>query len=305
MKEIAHPLFLDKDEEVLLAEQGLLKDTLRSGWKPGRFYFTNQRLLFFQPPNIKLQTHLADIVDVALEKKAVIIRTTNVLFLTYRKHHQNTDGDIGRAEILKAWIAVKDVENWRRKIYERSLLRISEETIDKVAKELDAKSRDILIYLWQNRHARIEQLAELIDVPTHMDVLLRIKQYINPTAEGVIGNSILSFEKSKFDPATGQKILFSWWIVGQRERKEEKKVLLDIFDEGEYLNVIMELPGVKAEDILSKLEAQKIIISTSSINKKYHQEIDLPAEVDTKDFSKTFNNNVLEIKLKKNTRAFN
>ena len=292
--------FLNKDEEVLLAEQGLLKDTLRSGWKPGRFYLTNERLLFFQPPNIKLQTHLADIVDVALEKKAVIIRTTNVLFLTYRKHCQDTSGGAGRGGIMKAWIAVKDVENWRRKVYERSLLKIDEETIDKVGRELDPKSQDILIHLWQNKHARIEKLAELIDAPAHMDVLLRIREQINPAAERVIGNSILSFEKSKFDSETGQKILFSWWVIGRRERKkEEKKVLSDIFDEGNYLNVIMEFPGVKEDDILFKLENKKITVSASSLNKKYHEEIDLPVEVDTEDFSKAFNNNVLEIKLKK------
>ncbi|GAG14483.1 unnamed protein product, partial [marine sediment metagenome] len=164
---------------------------------------------------------------------------------------------------------------------------------------LDADSQDILIYLWQNRHARIEELAEVIGDPTHMDVLLRIREHINPTAVKVIGCSILSFEKSKFDLKTGQKVLFSWWIEGLRERKEVKQVLLDIFDEGEYLNIIMELPGVKAEDILFKLEDKKITISASSISKKYHEEIDLPAEVDTKSFHNSFNNNVLEIKLKK------
>ena len=291
MKRIGQEPFLDKDEEILLSNQGLFKDSLRSGWKPGRFYFTNRRLVCFSPPRIKFQTLLDDIVSLSVQKKALILKSANVLVISYKVSDKSRP--------LEVWIALKDLQTWARRLYERSLLRVNEEAIDKIAKELDAKSRDILIYLWQNKYARIEQLAELIDAPSHMDVLMRIKEQINPTAEGIIGNSILSFEKSKFDPETGQKVLFSWWIVGKRERKEERQVLSDIFDEGDYLNIIMELPGVKAEDILCKLEDKKITISASSINKKYHQEIDLPVDVDREAFSKAFNNNVLEIKLKK------
>ena len=295
MKRIGQEPFIDKDEEVLLSNQGLLKENLRSGWKPGRFYLTTRRLLLSQPARVTFQALLNDIVSLSLEKRAVILRSKNVLFISYRKPHQNTDPEV----ILKAWIAVKDVETWKRKIHERSLLIINEEAIDKVADELDSNGRDILIYLWQKRHATIDELASIYDAPNHMDILLKIKEHINPTAERILGNSILSFEKSKFDPETGRKVLFSWWVVGQRKKEEGKKVILDIFDEGDYLNVIMELPGVKSEDIFLELEDKKITISASSINKKYHEEIDLPAEADTRDFRKTFNNNVLEIKLKK------
>lgn len=292
MKDVDSLPFLDKDEEALLFNSGLFKENLRSGWKPGRFYLTNRRLVFFQPPKVSFQTLLENITNLTIEKRAVILRSKNVIVVTYRKSE--------REKILQAWIAVNDIENWRRRIYERSLLIVNEETIDKIAKELDSNSQEILIYLWQRRHARIEELAELIEAPNHMDVLLEIKERINPIAERIIGNSILAFEESKFDPETGEKILFSWWILGQKEKKEEKEILLDIFDERDYLNIIMELPGVrKMEDILFKLEPEKMIISTSSINRKYYKEIDLPIEVDSKDFSKSFNNNVLEIKLKK------
>lgn len=177
---------------------------------------------------------------------------------------------------------------------------VSEETINKILKELDSNSQEILIYLWQKRHAGIEELARLIDAPNHMDVLLKIKELINPTAERIIGSSLLSFEKSKFDPETGKKVLFNWWCLGQKEKKEEKEILLDIFDEESYLNIIMELPGIKkVEDILFKLEPEKMTISTPSANRKYYKDIDLPTEVNIKNFSKNFNNSVLEIKLKK------
>lgn len=292
MKEIGPSPFLDRGENILLSSSGLLKENLRSGWKPGRFYLTNKRLLFFQPPKVSFQTLLENIINLTMEKRAVILRSKNVILATYRKPE--------REKVLQVLIAVNDIESWRRRIYERSLLIVNEETIDKIARELDSNSQEILIYLWQRRHARIEELAELIEAPNHMNVLLRIREHINPTAERIIGSWILAFEESKFDPETGKKILFSWWILGQKEKKEEKEILLDIFDERDYLNIIMELPGVrKMEDILFKLEPEKMIISTSSANRKYYKEIDLPVEVDSKDFSKSFNNNVLEISLKK------
>ena len=55
--------FLDKGEEVILFSSGLLKKNWRSGWKPGRFYLTNRRLLFFQAPRIFLQALLENIID--------------------------------------------------------------------------------------------------------------------------------------------------------------------------------------------------------------------------------------------------
>jgi len=292
MKNIDPLPFLDKDEEVILYSSGLLKQNLRSGWKPGRFYLTTRRLVFFQPPRVSLQALLENITSLTIEKRAVILRSKNVILVTYRE----VEGE----KALQAWIAINDIEKWRKRIYERSLLMLNKETIDKIAEELDSDSQEILIYLWQKGHARIEELAELIDAYNHMDVLLRIKERINPTAERIIGSSILSFEKSKFEPETGKKILFNWWILGQGEKKKGKEILLDIFDEEEYLNIIMELPGVeRIEDILFKLELNKMTISTSSVNRKYHKEIDLPAQVNTRDFSKNFNNNVLEINLKK------
>jgi len=292
MKDVGPLPFLDRNEEVLLFSSGLFKENLRSGWKPGRFFLTTRRLLFFQSPRVSFQTLLENITNLSIEKRAVILRSKNVILVTYR--------EVGREKALQAWVAVNNIENWRRRIYERSLLMLNEETIDKVARELDFNSQEILIYLWQKRHARIEELAELIEAPNHMDVLLKIKERINPTAERIIGSSILSFEKSKIEPETGKKILFNWWILGQKEKRNEKEILLDLFDEGDYLNIIMELPGVREiEDILLKLEPEKMTVSASSVNRKYYKEIDLPAEVDTKGLSKSFNNNVLEIKLKK------
>ena len=308
MKQVARASFLDKDEEVLLSNQGLLKDRLRSGWKPGRFYLTNRRLLLFQPPKVRFQAQLNDIVSLSLERKAVILRTKEVILLAYRNTIHNrisqllhpSDESAQESTLSKAWIAVGDLETWRKRLFERSLLKIDEDGIRRVLEELDSDSQEILSYLWRKKHANIDELASLCPSLNHMDILSKIRGIINPIAERLLGCSLLTFEWSKKDDETGKIITYSWWVTGKIQPKDEfEKRTVDIFDEEGYLSMVMELPGVKEEDILFKLENQKITISASSINKKYHEEIDLPAEIDTEDFSNVFNNNVLEIKLKK------
>ncbi|MDP3013157.1 MAG: Hsp20/alpha crystallin family protein, partial [Candidatus Subteraquimicrobiales bacterium] len=169
-----------------------------------------------------------------------------------------------------------------------------------VAEELDSVSQEILWYLWRNGHGTIDELAELVSAPTHMDVLLRIREVINPAAEKIIGNLILSFEKSKIDPETGEKILFSWWLVGREQSGERRKeALLDIFDEGDYLHVVMELSGVQEEDILLMVEKDKLTIFADVQGVKYREEVSLPAQVYTEEFTKRYNNNILEVRLGK------
>jgi HSP20 family molecular chaperone IbpA len=299
MNQVANIPFLHEDEDVILSHQGLLKENLRSGWKRGRLLLTTKRVVLFQPPTVTFQLSLDDIVSLSIEKKAVILRGRNVLSIAYRKLRPNAAIEHNRNRLLKAWIAIDAVDRWRRNVYERSLLMINDDIIDRIAHELDPDSRAILVYVWQNRHARIEQLAELIQSSTHMDVLLRIKEHINPAAERVIGSAILSFEKARFDPETGEKVLFNWWTLGRREGEEQNRVSFDVFDDGSHLSVVMDLPGVGADDILLELDKRKLTVSAASVCKTFHQEIHLPAEVDGHEINKTFNNNVLVIGLKK------
>ncbi len=300
--------FLDKGEQTLLTSPGLFKDRLRSGWKPGHFYLTSKRLVCFCPPMIRFQTSLDDIVGLSLEKRPVILRTKEVILLAYKNTAHNrisqmlhpSDELAQDNNLSKAWVAVGDIETWRKRLFERSLLKVDENGIRQVLEQLDSESQEILAHLWQKGHANIDELGSLCPALNHMEILSKIREVINPTAERLLGCSLLTFEWSKKDDQTGKIVTYSWWVIGKTQSKEEiKKPAVDIFDEEDYLSIIMELPGVKVEDTLFKLENKKITISASSINKKYHEEIDLPAEVDTEDFSKVFNNNVLEVKLKK------
>lgn len=293
--------FLDKDEEVVLSAPGLFKDHLRSGWRPGRFSLTNRRIFFYQTWSIRFETQLNRVVGVGLEKKPVVVRTKHVVALLYRKLRVKQPWQSGNSDdITKVWLAVPDVESWRKKVYERALLRLDEDTLQRVMNELDPDSEAIVSYLWENKHANIDELSSLYGAPNHMHVLFKIREVINPISERVLGYSILNFDRSRRDPESGKTIPFSWWIANRAEREAGREnAYLDIFDEGGCLNIIMELPGVKDDDIVLELGTKKITISASSIEKKYHEEIDLPAEIDVSEVSKSFNNNVLTMKLRK------
>lgn len=282
----ARPYCLNKNEDVILSRPGLYKESLRSGWKPGRYYLTNERIFLFQPPKIVFQVSYKDIISITTEKRAVILRTKEVILLTYRSATRNrihemlhpvrnhvlrgSETDVSNEDnasnesardntILKAWIAVGDLEGWRKKIYERSLLKIDEDGIKQVLEELDSESQEILSYLWRKGYANIDELASLYEAPNHMDTLFKIREIINPTAERLLGYSLLTFERSKKDDITGKIITYSWWIIGKRSAEEErKKPIVEIFDEGDYLSIIMELKGARQEDIQLEVVRDKL-----------------------------------------------
>lgn len=280
----------DHDEEIILYSQGGFKNPMTSGWKLGHHYLTNKRLLFFQPSGIVYETPLGNMINVTVEKQRFVLgRTKEVISLTYRQART------GRK--VTEWIIMGDLETWRKKLSEMVL--IDERAVDRVAKELDLPSSEMLWYLWEHRHALIDELAQLIDAPSHMDVLLKIKGVINPVAERVIGSPILEFERSRVDDETGERVLFSWWLVGRKRADRREQALVDIFDEGEHLTLLLELAGVQEEDIKLNLEKDRLIVAARVPGREYYEEIALPQGVKGDGFTKKFNNNILEVTLEK------
>ncbi|MFZ6016854.1 MAG: Hsp20/alpha crystallin family protein [Nitrospirota bacterium] len=283
---------LKANEEVILSNPGFYKDNLRSGWKPGHLYLTNLRLFLWQPAKIIFQTSLENIKGISIQQRGFILRSKDALCISYRNQ--------GSATASKAWIMVKDVETWKNKIFERSLLEINQEGIDKIVKELDPESQNILLFVWQNRHATINELACLYNAPNHMDILHRIRNIINPTAQELIGFPVLVFQRCKIDESTGKNVMFSWWIIGgDKLKKDKEELLLDIFDEGDYLNIIMELKGAQEEDILLGVDEDKFIVSCKTSQANYYEEVSLPAKVDSEAISRRYHNNILEVRLQK------
>jgi len=158
---------------------------------------------------------------------------------------------------------------------------------------VDEKSRQIITYLLRERHAGIRELADLIFASSHMEVLIRIREVINPKAREVMGEPFITFEHSKIDPLTGEKIAFCWWLKEEPRGVAYDDRLLDIFEENNILRVIAFLPP-QEENVEVEVKDDLLIIS----GKEYYREIPLFYPVEKK-VRKIINNGVLEVKLDK------
>jgi len=283
---------LHTNEELILTSSGAYKNSLRSGWKLSNFYLTNQRLFLWNSTKILLQIPLENITGINIQLKNFILRKKDTICLSYKQ--ENSEG------FSQVWIIVKNLHKWKKIIFERSLLEIDRGGIDKIIKELDPESQSILFFVWENKHANINELFYLYNAPNHMEVLHRIRNIINPVSQKVIGFPVLVFERSKIDESTGEKILFSWWVIGGAKLKEKPEdTLLDTFDEGDYLNIIIELKGAQEKDILLRVDEDKLTVSCKTSEEKYYEQVFLPSKVDKKRIVRRYHNNILEVRLQK------
>ena len=283
---------LRQGEQIIIKGQGGYKIRTQPGWKVAQLFLTDQRFFLYQVSRILFEVALGNIKALSMGRAYYAIKERDFLRVSYG----SKDGS-GRGEVC---FIVNHLEEWKKKIHQLSLLKIDHKVIEKMVSQLDSDGRDMLWYLWENRHAKINQLAELIDAPNHMHVLLIIKETINPVGEKVVGCPILSFERSKLDPETGEKVLFSWWLVGHQDRcvpSEER--LLDIFDEGSQIRVIMEVRGVEIGDLKLDFDKDRVTVRCHKIGKSLREKLDLPHEVSPEDYDMHIRNNLLEIKLNK------
>jgi len=83
--------------------------------------------------------------------------------------------------------------------------------------------------------------------------------------------------------------------------EETREPIVDVFDEGDHLLLVVELPGVDAEDIRFEVEDDVLSLSASRGERKYRKEVLLPAPVVTQGASPSYRNGVFELKLTKAT----
>ena len=247
----------------------------------------------YQRPTIRFQIPIDHIRGLAVERLHYVLRKRESLCIVYKAREGSKEGRI--------CFVVNDLEDWREKIISHaSILKVGLDTIEKIAAQSDPDSQDILWYLWEKRHARIDQLAELVDAPSHMHVLLNIRETINPIAEKVVGCPILSFERSRVDAETGEKVLFSWWLIGHKEKWPHcEDRLLNIFDEGSHIQVIMEVRAMEASDLSLEVEGDQLMVRSKETGSTWKEIIHLPTEVKPDNHQIHLKNNLLEIKLLK------
>jgi len=80
---------------------------------------------------------------------------------------------------------------------------------------------------------------------------------------------------------------------------ETREPLVDVFDEGDYLLVIFELPGVEKENVSFEINGDIFDLSARTSDRKYKKELLLPCPVDSHPRESTYRNGILEVKLTK------
>jgi HSP20 family molecular chaperone IbpA len=169
-----------------------------------------------------------------------------------------------------------------------------------VARLVDRCSARMLWHFWKNRHYRLEELKEMLDESSHMGVLARIRDVINPTAVRVLGKPVLVFERSRMDRETGERVLHSWWL------NEEPAIdaasngqFVDVFDEGDHFLVILELAGAHEEDIRVEARDGWLSVAVDRAESRYYEETPLPAGAEAHELSTTYRNGILQVRLGK------
>ena len=88
---------------------------------------------------------------------------------------------------------------------------------------------------------------------------------------------------------------------GSVEVAEVREPIVDVFDEGDYLMVIAELPGVDESDIHLEIKGDILSLKAEGEDRKYSKEVLLPSEVEAESMETQYKSGITEIKLTKKT----
>lgn len=81
--------------------------------------------------------------------------------------------------------------------------------------------------------------------------------------------------------------------------EQMREPVADIFDEGDFIRIIVELPGVSEAELVCEIQGDDIVQISTTGKGKYAKEILLENKIDPKSCERRFANGVLELKLKK------
>lgn len=288
-------------------------------WKLGHLYLTDKRLLFSQAGRLALDLPLSNVTGLAFFRRPFILATKTCLRLSYHTCTERSRSDGARGRSREATVITGDLAAWTQRLAEMltslgvdfegradddaapkkqvdSGHRIGLEDLERVAAALDPASAELIWRLWEHGHAKIEELRQVLGAPSHMHVLTRIREAINPVARRLLGQPLLVFEPRRTDPWTGEVVPFSWWLCPEAERRPKIAPPADVFDEDEQVVVLVELAGVEEKDIQVQAEGGRLMVTTGD---QPAWEIALPTAVDGKRITTRYHNNVLQIWLKK------
>lgn len=117
-------------------------------------------------------------------------------------------------------------------------------------------------------------------------------------ARGIYGFSVTTAQGPNAKPAVKQfgnvKMTREGAVVS-----ETREPLVDVFDEGDELVLVAELPGVKDADIELTIRGDMVELTAQGNVQKYHCETLLPAKVNAEPASRQCDNGYLQLRLTK------
>jgi HSP20 family protein len=84
-----------------------------------------------------------------------------------------------------------------------------------------------------------------------------------------------------------------------RTAEDVREPMIDLFDEGDYVRVVAELPGVDAEDIRHELRGNVLSLKADRGERHYTKDIVIPITVLAPREAASYRNGIFEIKLPK------
>ena len=84
-------------------------------------------------------------------------------------------------------------------------------------------------------------------------------------------------------------------LLQQPSISSEREPLVDISSTDKEVKVIVEMPGIKKENIKINAYETSVEISSNDTQRKYHKIIDLPPQADIETVRSTYNNGILEV----------
>ena len=84
-------------------------------------------------------------------------------------------------------------------------------------------------------------------------------------------------------------------LLQQPSISSEREPLVDISSTDKEVKVIVEMPGIKKENIKINAYETSVEISSNDEQRKYHKIIDLPPEADIETVKSKYNNGILEV----------
>ena len=79
---------------------------------------------------------------------------------------------------------------------------------------------------------------------------------------------------------------------------KQRDIIADIFDEGDYLKIIAELPGVTEQDIKTEVKGSLLTIAARGISREYYKELILPCPI-IEELDSSYNNGIFQLKAEK------